>query len=259
LLAYFGERYLPPTDGTLVPSYSNSELQTQNPEPPATAGCGGCDNCAEPRETYDGTIVAQKFLSCVYRINQNSRFGVGMNHIIEVLTGAETEKIRRWNHDRLTTYGIGGELSRPQWSAVGRELMRLGYVAVAEGEFATLELTPEGINVLRTRQPITLTKPMDTPKAKRVTLRREGDIACDEILFERLRTLRKKLADERRVPAYIVFGDTTLRAMARHYPQSVGQMEGIPGMGEKKRAEFGEVFASEIAGYLQTNSRMAFE
>jgi ATP-dependent DNA helicase RecQ len=259
LLAYFGERYLPPAEAARVPSYSNSELQTQNPEPPATAGCGGCDNCAEPRETYDGTIVAQKFLSCVYRINQNSRFGVGMNHIIEVLTGAETEKIRRWNHDRLTTYGIGGELSRPQWSAVGRELMRLGYVAVAEGEFATLELTPEGINVLRTRQPITLTKPMDTPKAKRVTLRREGDIACDEILFERLRTLRKKLADERRVPAYIVLGDTTLRAMARHYPQSVGQMDGIPGMGEKKRAEFGAVFASEIAGYLQTNSRMAFE
>src|SRR5687767_9114759 len=167
LLAYFGENY-PVSD------------------------CGGCDNCAEPRETYDGTIVAQKFLSCVYRIAQNSRFNVGMNHIIEILTGADTEKIRRWGHDRLTTYGIGGELSRPQWAAVGRELMRFGYVAVAEGEFATLELTAEGMNVLRTRQPITLTKPMDLPKAKRGTVRREGDIACDEILFERLRTLRKK-------------------------------------------------------------------
>ena len=88
---------------------------------------------------------------------------------------------------------------------------------------------------------------------------REGDIACDEILFERLRALRKKLADERRVPAYIVFGDTTLRAMARHYPDNVGQMEGIPGMGEKKRAEFGEAFANEIAEYLKTNSRVAFE
>ncbi|MGH7944310.1 MAG: DNA helicase RecQ [Opitutaceae bacterium] len=221
--------------------------------------CGGCDNCAEPRETYDGTIVAQKFLSCVYRINQNSRFSVGMNHIIEVLTGADTEKIRRWGHDRLTTYGIGGELSRPQWAAVGRELMRLGYASVAEGEFATLQLTTEGMNLLRTRQPVTLTKPMELPKAKRATVRREGDIACDEILFERLRTLRKKLADERRVPAYIVFGDTTLRAMARHYPEDVGEMEGIPGMGEKKRAEFGKAFASVIAEYLKTNSRMAFE
>ncbi len=220
--------------------------------------CGACDNCAEPRETYDGTIVAQKFLSCIYRIAQVSRFSVGMNHIIEVLTGAETDKIRRWGHDRLTTYGIGRELARPQWSAVGRELMRLGYVAVAEGEYATLELTEAGMTLLRTRQPVTLTKPMDLPKAKRVA-RREGDIACDEILFARLRAVRKELADERRVPAYIVFGDNTLRAMARHYPTTVDDMEGIPGLGEKKRAEFGEVFAAEIADYLRHNSRMSFD
>jgi ATP-dependent DNA helicase RecQ len=221
--------------------------------------CAACDNCAEPRETYDGTIVAQKFLSCIYRIAQNSRFGVGLNHIVEVLTGADTEKIRRWSHDRLTTYGIGRELDRSAWAAVGRELMRLGYVAVAEGEYATLELTAEGMEVLRSRSPITLTKPMAMPKAKRAAARREGEIACDELLFERLRTLRKKLADERHVPAYIVFGDTTLRAMARFYPESVEQMEGIPGMGEKKRAEFGAAFAAEIADYLATNSRVAFE
>jgi ATP-dependent DNA helicase RecQ len=219
--------------------------------------CAACDNCSEPRETYDGTIVAQKFLSCVYRIAQNSRFGVGLNHIIEVLTGADTDKIRRWGHDRLTTYGIGAELSRPQWAAAGRELMRLGYVAVAEGEFATLELTAEGMAVLKARTPITLTKPMDLPKSKRV-VRREGDIACDEILFDRLRTLRKQLADERKVPAYIVFGDTTLRAMARHYPETLDAMEGIPGMGEKKRAEFGGRFAVEISHYLSSHSRQAF-
>ncbi len=220
--------------------------------------CGACDNCLEPRETYDGTVVAQKFLSCIYRIAQNSRFSVGLNHLIEVLTGADTEKIRRWGHDRLTTYGIGGELSRSQWASVGRELMRLGYVTVAEGEFATLELTEEGMAVLRARTPITLTKPMDLPKARRAATRREGDVACDEILFARLRALRKELADERRVPAYIIFGDTTLRAMARHYPDTPDRMEGIPGMGEKKRAEFAEAFADEIADYLKTNSRQAF-
>jgi len=219
--------------------------------------CAACDNCLEPRETYDGTLVAQKFLSCIYRIAQNSQFHVGLNHIIEVLTGADTDKIRRWGHDRLTTYGIGRELSRPQWAFVGRELMRLGYVAVAEGEYATLQLTREGLEVLVKRTPITLTKPMDLPKAKRI-VRREGDIACDEILFERLRTLRKKLADERRVPAYIVFGDNTLRAMAREYPTSLDAMSGIPGLGEKKRAEFGDIFAAEIAAYLATNSRQSF-
>ena len=232
LLAYFGEKY--PLDN-----------------------CAACDNCSEPRETYDGTIVAQKFLSCVYRIRQHGGFGVGMNHVIEVLTGADTEKITRWGHSRLTTYGIGQELARPAWAAVGRELMRLGYVGVDPGEFATLNVTEEGMAVLRARTPITLTKPLDLPKARRVA-RREGDVECDELLFERLRTLRRKLADERSVPAYIIFGDTTLRAMARAYPETVDQLEGIPGMGEKKRAEFGDVFAAEIAAYLRTNSRQAF-
>ncbi len=219
--------------------------------------CGACDNCLEPRATYDGTVVAQKFLSCLYRIAQNGSFNVGLNHIVDILTGADTDKIQRWGHDRLSTYGIGRELARPQWAAIARELMRLGYVAVAEGGFATLELTPGGRDVLRSRAPITLTKPLDLPKAKRVS-RREGDIACDEILFARLRALRKQLADERSVPAYVVFGDATLRQMARDYPTRVEAMEGITGVGEKKRAEFGAIFAEAIANYLETNPRITF-
>jgi len=87
---------------------------------------------------------------------------------------------------------------------------------------------------------------------------REGDIACDEILFERLRALRKQLADERKVPAYVVFGDATLRQMARAYPTRVGAMEGITGVGEKKRAEFGALFAQAIAEFLETNPRITF-
>jgi len=219
--------------------------------------CAACDNCLEPRETYDGTVVAQKFLSCIYRIRQTGRFGVGLNHLIEVLTGAETEKIQRWNHGQLSTYGIGKELSRPAWAAVGRELMRLGYVAQAEGEYPILELTEEGMNVLRSRAKITLTKPLALPKTKR-TVRREGDIECDEILFARLRELRKKLADERGVPAYIIFGDATLRQMARDYPVRVAELEGITGVGEKKRAEFGETFVHAIAAFLQNNPRVNF-
>ncbi|MBI5425638.1 MAG: DNA helicase RecQ [Opitutae bacterium] len=219
--------------------------------------CGACDNCLEPRETYDGTVVAQKFLSCIYRIRQTGRFGVGMNHLIEVLTGAETEKVLRWNHDKLTTYGIGKELARPAWAAVGRELMRLGYVAQAEGEFPILELTEDGMNVLRSREKITLTKPLSLPKAKRIT-RREGEIECDEILFARLRELRKKLADERGVPAYVVFGDATLRQLAREYPIDVDQLDGITGIGEKKRAEYGPTFVAAIAKFLDTNPRVQF-
>ena len=221
--------------------------------------CGACDNCSEPRESFDGTIVAQKFLSCVYRIQQNSRFGTGMNHVIEVLTGAKTEKITRWGHDQLTTYGIGHELSRSQWGSIGRELLRLGYLGIGPGEYATIELTESGREILRARTPITLTKPIETPKSRRITTRREGDIACDEILFEYLRALRKKLADERKVPAYIVFGDNTLRALAREYPQTLAALEGIPGIGEKKREEFGEVFTAAVADFLRTNSRQSFD
>jgi ATP-dependent DNA helicase RecQ len=231
LLAYFGEAY--PADN-----------------------CGGCDNCLEPRESYDGTLLAQKFLSCLYRIRQASSFGTGLNHIVDVLLGADTEKIRRWGHERLTTYGIGRDLSRPEWGAVGRELIRFGHVAVSEGEYATLELTTEGLAVLVTRAPVLLTKSVVAAKGRRT--RGGSDAACDEILFERLRGLRKRLADERGVPAYIIFGDTTLRAMARAYPETVAALDGIPGVGEKKRAEFGEVFAAEIAGYLRDNSRMSF-
>jgi ATP-dependent DNA helicase RecQ len=224
----------------------------------AEGGCGACDNCLEPRETYDGTVLAQKFLSCVYRARQASRFGVGLNHIVEILTGADTDKIRRWGHDRLSTYGIGSELPRAQWAAVGRELLRLGYTAQSEGEYPVLELTAEGLEWLRSRKPLLLTKPMLSPKARRVATRREGDVECDEILFAQLRALRKELADERGVPAYVIFGDKTLRELARAYPVSVAEMEGIFGIGERKREEFGEIFAREIAGYLENNSRMSF-
>lgn len=219
--------------------------------------CGACDNCLEPRETYDGTVAAQKFLSCIYRIRQTGRFGVGLNHLIEVLTGAQTEKVLRWDHDKLSTYGIGKDLARPAWAAIGRELMRLGYVAQAEGEYPILELTEAGMNVLRSREKITLTKPLALPKARRVA-RREGEIACDEILFARLRELRKKLADERGVPAYVIFGDATLRQLAREYPIDVDQLDGITGIGEKKRAEFGATFVAAIAQFLDSNPRMQF-
>jgi ATP-dependent DNA helicase RecQ len=219
--------------------------------------CAACDNCLEPRESYDGTLVAQKFLSCLYRIRQASGFGVGLKHVTDVLLGEPTEKVGRWGHERLSTFGIGRELTRPEWASVGRELMRLGHVSVGEGEYATLELTDEGLAVLKSRAPISLTKSMETPVARR-TVRREGDIACDDLLFERLRALRRKLADEKGVPAYIIFGDATLRAMARHYPETAEAMTGIPGVGDKKRAEFGAMFAAEIASFLTTNSRVEF-
>ncbi len=214
--------------------------------------CDGCDNCLSPRATFDGTVAAQKFLSCIYRIKEKSDFAVGLNHVVEVLTGADTEKIRRWEHEKLSTYNIGREHSRPEWAAIGRELVRLGFVRQTTDKFTVLELTPEGRAVLTQRKTVTLTKPVTAPAEK---ARPSGEISCDEALFDRLRQLRKRLADERDVPAYIVFSDVALRQMARGYPSNDREFAAISGVGEKKLREFGEVFLEEIAIHLKHNPR----
>jgi ATP-dependent DNA helicase RecQ len=220
--------------------------------------CGACDNCLSPRETFDGTIAAQKFLSCVYRIRERSGFGTGMNHVVEVLTGAGTEKIRTWGHDTLSTYGKGREHSRAEWAAIGRELVRLGYAAQNAAKFNTIELTDAGRQLLRERPKLTLTRPVTAPPRDDRKAARAGEIACDETLFDRLRTLRKRLADERGVPAYIVFGDVTLRQMARRYPVNERDFTRISGVGETKLREFGEVFLAEITAFLESNPRQLF-
>jgi len=218
--------------------------------------CGACDNCLAPRESYDGTIPSQKLLSCVYRIRRAGGFGVGLNHVVEVLTGANTDKIRRWKHDTLTTYGIGKEIDRSEWLAIGRELLRMGYLALSNEQFSVLILTPLGIQALKDRSTIQLTKPMTKIAVARPP--RSGAIECDEALFERLRSLRKKLADEREVPAYIIFGDNSLRQMARYYPEREHDFDRISGVGEKKKAEFATVFAAEIRAFLSNNPKVLF-
>ncbi len=232
LLAYFGEEW---------------------PE----GGCGACDNCLTPRETFDGTLAAQKLLSCVYRIRQKSGFNFGLNHVIEVLAGGATDAIRKWHHEEVSAYGIGKEMKRGEWQAIGRELIRLGLLRQSAEKFATVELTAEGLEALRSRRSITLTKPVAIAEKKART--RKGEIACDEVLFDRLRTLRRKIADERDVPAYIIFSDATLREMARSYPVKESAFGQLPGVGEKKRAEFAATFCQEIAKFLETNPRIRFD
>jgi ATP-dependent DNA helicase RecQ len=212
--------------------------------------CDSCDNCLQPRETFDGTVPAQKFLSCVHRVRQKSGFNFGINHIVEVLIGAETDAIRQRGHDQISTYGIGREIKRKTWQAIGRELTRLGLMAVAPGKFATIELTPTGREALKCRTSITLTKPADTfDKDKR---KLAGEIKCDEVLFERLRSLRRRLADERDVPAYIIFSDASLREMAHAQPTRLAEFVNISGVGQQKLKSFGELFVSEIADHIRS-------
>src|SRR5438046_5046396 len=144
LLKYFGETY-PITRGGIGGETA-----------PLQVSCDGCDNCLQPRETFDGTVHAQKFLSCVYRIHAKSGFAFGLNHVVDVLRGADTEPIRQRGHNELSTYGIGRDLKRDVWQAIGRELLRLGVIECAPGRFATLTLSKAGRDVLRNRPPITL-------------------------------------------------------------------------------------------------------
>lgn len=231
LLGYFGEKFGDPS-------------------------CSGCDNCLAPRATWDGTVAAQKFLSCVYRIREKSNFGVGVQHVVEVLCGADTEKIRKFGHQKLSTYNIGGEHGRTEWGAIGRELVRLGLLFQNVENFNVVEVTDAGLAALKSRQKITLTKPVEPTAVP--GKHRAGEIACDDALFEKLRALRKQLADERAVPPYIIFSDVALRQMARFYPANDGEFSRVSGVGEKKLREFGSVFLREIAAHLQTNARQMF-
>ncbi len=231
LLRYFGETY--PDDN-----------------------CGGCDNCLSPRQTFDGTQAAQKLLSCAYRIRQKNGFNFGLNHLVEVLVGAQSDPIRRWGHDQLSVYGVGSELKRPAWQAIGRELVRLGFLRQSTEKFTTVELTPEGLAALKDRRQIILTKPADIAEKK--TRARRGEIACDEVLFDKLRELRRSIADERNVPAYIIFSDVPLREMARRYPTTLVDFGQLPGVGAQKLRDFAQPFLQEIRAHLDDHPPIDF-
>ncbi|MFM8469142.1 MAG: DNA helicase RecQ [Limisphaerales bacterium] len=245
LLAYFGETYgVPPSGG-----------EATEPAEAGIPNCGACDNCLTPRATFDGTVAAQKFMSCVFRIRQAGSFGVGLNHIVEVLTGAQSERVLKWGHQQLTTYGIGHEHTRSEWAAIGRELVRLGFLRQTTDKFPVVELTEAGMAALKARTKITLTKPVTAPEK---AVSHVGEIACDELLFEKLRRLRKELADARAVPSYIIFSDVALRQMARLYPQSEAEFSRISGVGASKLRDFGAQFLEEIAAHLRANPKQIF-
>ncbi|MEP7072078.1 MAG: DNA helicase RecQ [Verrucomicrobiota bacterium] len=232
LLAYFGETF-------------------------AAVPCDGCDNCLEPPETFDGTIAAQKFLSCVHRVFAAQGFGFGLNHIADVLIGAESDAITRRGHDQLSTFGVGRDLKREDWQTIGRELLRLGLVEASPGKFATLSVTDLGRQTLRERTSVTLTKTVSSaPKKQR--RKRAGEIECDEALFDLLRELRRSIADERDVPAYVIFSDTSLREMAQKYPRSGAEFAEISGVGQQKLQAFSEPFLREIQSYLAENPQRFF-
>ena len=218
--------------------------------------CGGCDHCLSPREKWNATTDVQKLLSCILRIRQAGNFSVGLNHVSEVLTGGMSEKIQRWRHDALTTHGIGKDQPRPYWVDLGRQLLRLGLLAGSEDKFPTVSVSQLGIDTLKKRETVMLTRSLVAPRASSAV--RSGDIPCDPGLFERLRVRRKELADARNVPSYVVFSDVTLRHFSREYPENETALLGIPGVGEKKREDYGDAFLEVIRDWLTGNPRQEF-
>ena len=218
--------------------------------------CGACDHCLSPREKWDATTDVQKLLSCIFRIRQVGNFNVGLNHVSEVLTGGMSEKIQRWKHHTLSTHGIGKDQPRPYWVDLGRQLLRTGLLAASDDNFPTVSVSQNGMQKLKNRETVMLTRSLNTPRPTATA--RSGDIPCDAGLFECLRKLRKELADARNVPSYVVFSDVTLRHLSRDYPQSDAALLNIPGLGEKKRDDYGQAFLEAIRLWLTENPQQEF-
>ena len=217
---------------------------------PMDKPCGNCDNCLNPPQTWDGSVAAQKALSCVYRTGQ--RFGV--NYVINVLCGKQDERIQHNRHDKLSTFGIGNDLSNSEWRSVFRQLIAQNYLDVDHEGHGALILAEKCRPLLRGESQLSLRKrPVVEKSAEKTSQNTSGKNKalrlCDEPLFNALRALRHKLADEQGVPAYVIFHDKTLQEMARLRPQRLEDMRYISGVGEQKLNRYGQAFVNEIKSH----------
>ena len=216
---------------------------------PFEGPCGNCDNCLEPPRTWDATEAAQQALSCVYRSGQ--RFGVA--HLIDILRGSESEKLRQFGHDRLSTYGIGRELDANRWRSLFRQLLAAGVLEVDAEGFGSLRLTGAAKPLLRGEarfearfeevRPRRREREGAKPKAPPVML----DDPAAQARFERLRSARARLAKAQNLPAYVIFHDATLRAIAEADPDSLHQLAGISGVGDAKLERYGAAMLEALA------------
>ncbi|TGY36230.1 DNA helicase RecQ [Microbacterium laevaniformans] len=214
--------------------------------------CGNCDTCLDGPDTWDGLVPAQKLLSTIVRLQRERNQAFGAGHLIDILRGASTERIRQQGHDTLATYGLGADLSDQDWRSVIRQLLARG-VIVARGEYGVLAVGDEGAAVLRGETPVPLRRDVlgRGGGAARIRKAAASDAVADgdRDLFEALRAWRAGVAKEQGVPAYIVFGDATLRALAEQRPASIAALDGITGIGAKKREAYGEGVLAVIAAH----------
>jgi ATP-dependent DNA helicase RecQ len=218
--------------------------------------CSNCDNCTSaPILLTDITIFVQKFLSCVKRADE--KFGAG--HITDILLGSENEKVIRWEHNKLSTYGIGKELTKKQWMHIARQLLTMGYLK-QEGEYHTLTLTAKALEALKKREKIMGVIQEVTERVKKTgkpalsNVEGKEELEYNSALFALLRQKRKELADEGGVPPYVIFSDRTLIEMAAYYPRSITSLLSISGVGQMKLRRYGDAFLEIIQFYCEKHN-----
>ena len=206
--------------------------------------CGNCDICLDPPKQYDGLMDARKALSTIYRVNQ--RFGMG--YVVEVLRGANNQRIRDMGHDKLPVYGIGKEQSHEHWVSIIRQLIHLGFATQNIAQHSALQLTEAARPVLRGDVELKLAVPRVIALKPRVMQKSYGG-NYDRKLFAKLRKLRKAIADEENIPPYVVFNDATLIEMAEQMPLSASEMLSVNGVGTRKLERFGKEFMALIRSH----------
>jgi ATP-dependent DNA helicase RecQ len=206
--------------------------------------CGNCDICLDAPQTFDGSVAAQKLLSCIYRTGE--RFGQA--HVISVLLGEPDARIASLGHDKLSTFGIGKEHDRNAWRSIVRQLVAHGLIAVDVAGHGGLSISPDGRQFLREKPPLSL-RVFKKARSERKAARREATEAvpaAGRVLFEKLRSKRLELAKAENVPPYVIFHDKTLTEMAARCPRSVAELAGVHGVGEAKLARYGQAFLEVI-------------
>ena len=208
------------------------------------APCGACDNCCEPRTLQDWSMEAQQFMSCIARLAQRGqRFGAAQ--IIDILRGARSDRVLSRGHDTLSVYGIGKQRSVEEWRSVARALLHQGLIEETQDGYPVLSLNAQSGQVLRQELMVHMAAPVKRSRARPATA--AAPATENGALFERLRALRKRLADEHGLPPYVVFHDATLREMAERRPLNLTQFADIPGVGQAKLARYGDHFIAAIA------------
>ncbi|MDF3036185.1 MAG: recQ [Paucimonas sp.] len=212
----------------------------------ASGPCGNCDICSSPPVSFDGTVPMQKLLSTIYRVEQ--RFGA--MHVLDVLRGVESDKVKQWGHDRLSVFGIGADRADQEWRAILRQAIALGLVTVDHEAYSALKLTEDARPVLRGEKTIQLRQYEKPARQKRKTAASKhvelGLTGEEQAIFEKLRWWRMEAARRHNVPAYVIFHDATLREIAKAKPHSLEDMRAISGVGEKKLETYGDEIVALI-------------